>query len=208
MRVLLLSPRSPSIDSLRSTLRESGYAVDLVNRWTGHLALVPYDAIILRNAALIASVREHRPDVPVVVIAGAPSHERIAHLDAGASASLGEPLDALELVAWLRALIRRKYGAATPHVRIGSVDIDLVRRIVTVKRRVVALSASEFQVLEYLVLRRGEVISLQEIVAHVYEADAAPRSRVVPVVVRALRRKLGATLIRTLHGHGYVADGT
>ena len=114
-----------------------------------------------------------------------------------------------ELLARLRALIRRRYQAVTNLVRVGDLEIDGAARTIRRAGRVVSLSAREFALLEYLALRRGQIVTRDEIWEHVYDFAAERSSNVVDVYVGYLRRKLGdgeggaARLIRTHRGLGY-----
>jgi DNA-binding response OmpR family regulator len=136
-------------------------------------------------------------------------HDRVDGLDLGADDYLVKPFAFDELLARLRALIRRRYQAVTNLIRVGDLELDGAARIVRRAGRVVSLSAREFALLEYLALRRGQVVTRDEIWEHVYDFAAERSSNVVDVYVGYLRRKLGdgegaaARLIHTHRGLGY-----
>jgi two-component system OmpR family response regulator len=133
--------------------------------------------------------------------------ERIAGLHAGADDYLTKPFDFDELVARLRALVRREFRSKDPVQRIGELSLDLGRRSVSCGDRSVALTRTEFSVLEYLLLRRGRVVSKSELIDHLYAAADHGSENALEVLVHQLRKKvrgLGqADFIHTQRGHGY-----
>jgi DNA-binding response OmpR family regulator len=150
-------------------------------------------------AVLLVTARDQVPD-------------RVTGLDTGADDYLVKPFAFAELLARLRAVIRRRYREATSCVRVGDLEIDSAGRTVKRAGRVIALSAREFALLEYLALRRGQVVTRTEVWEHVYDFAAEPSSNVVDVYVGYLRRKLAdgeggaARLIHTHRGLGYSLD--
>jgi DNA-binding response OmpR family regulator len=145
----------------------------------------------------------------VIITARDQLPDRIAGLDLGADDYLVKPFALDELLARLRAVIRRRYQSTTAVVTLGDLVIDSAARVVRRAGRAVTLSAREFALLEYLALRRGQIVSRTEIWGHVYDFAAEPSSNVVDVYVGYLRRKLGDgeagghRLIRTHRGLGY-----
>src|SRR5690606_37907315 len=111
-----------------------------------------------------------------------------------------------ELVSRCRALLRRAAGQASPVHTIGDVDVDLARRVVRKGRLPVAVTPREFRVLEYLTLHRGRVVSRTELLDHLYSDNDDTASNVLDVYVASLRRKLGAGIISTRRGHGYIVE--
>ena len=220
MRVLLIEDYEPLARSLAQGLREAGYAVDATGNGEEGLALAqgnPYDALVLDlmvpkldGLTILRRLRAGGSRVSVLVITARDQvHDRVAGLDLGADDYLVKPFAFDELLARLRALIRRRYQSVTNLVRVGDLEIDGAARIIRRAGRVVSLSAREFALLEYLALRRGQIVTRDEIWEHVYDFAAERSSNVVDVYVGYLRRKLGdgeggaARLIQTHRGLGY-----
>jgi DNA-binding response OmpR family regulator len=218
VRVLVIEDFEPLARSLAQGLREAGYAVDTSGDGEEGLALgeaSPYDAILLdlmvpkldgfeilrrlrargsKTAVLVLSARDQLPD-------------RVAALDLGADDYLVKPFAFEELLARLRAVIRRRYLAPTNLVSVGDLEIDVAGRAVRRGGQVIALSALEYALLEYLAMRRGQVVTRAEIREHVYDFAAEPSSNVVDVYVGYLRKKIddgqAVRLIHTHRGLGY-----
>ncbi len=130
-------------------------------------------------------------------------HERVAGIDAGADDYLPKPFRMEELLARLRALLRRSAGRASPVLRHGAVTLDTRSLEVRLEGERVHLTAYELKVLRYLLHNQGRVVSVSELVEHVYAQDWERDSNTIEVFIARLRRKLGRDLIRTLSGLGY-----
>ena len=124
-------------------------------------------------------------------------------IDAGADDYLAKPFHMEELLARLRALIRRAHGHATPELTCGGVALDTRSGRVTVGGSPIDLSAHEYRVLRYLMHRKGEVVSRSELIEHIYAQDFDRDSNTIEVFVARLRKKLGVKVIRTVRGLGY-----
>src|SRR3954471_23722501 len=219
MRVLLVEDEPAAARMLAKGLREQAYAVDVSddgNDAAFRMATTDYDAVVLdvtvpgkTGLELAREWRSAGVAVPVLMLT---AHDavaaRIAGLDAGADDYLTKPFDFGELLARLRALIRR--GARAPiaeRISIGPIELDTRARAVTNAGRPIALTAREYALLEYLARRAGEVVGRADIAEHVWDEHYDPVSNVVDVYVQRLRRKLddAATdsLIRTRRGEGY-----
>ena len=220
MRVLLVEDYEPLARSLAQGLREAGYALDVTGDGEEGLGLAQanaYDALVLDlmvprldGLTLLRRLRDGGSNAGVLIITARDQvSDRVDGLDLGADDYLVKPFAFDELLARLRAVIRRRYGAPANVLRVGDVELDLRARTVKRAGQGVPLSAREFALLEYLALRRGQVVTRAEIWAHVYDFAAEPSSNVVDVYVGYLRRKLGdgeegtARLIRTHRGLGY-----
>ena len=220
MRVLLVEDYQPLARALAQGLREAGYAVDATADGRQGLALAEangYDALVLDvmvpeldGLAILRRVRAAGSSAAVVIITARDQvADRIAGLDLGADDYLVKPFALDELLARLRAVIRRRYQSTTTVVALGDLVIDSAARVVRRAGKPVTLSAREFALLEYLALRRGQIVTRAEIWGHVYDFAAEPSSNVVDVYVGYLRRKLGDgeagghRLIRTHRGLGY-----
>jgi DNA-binding response OmpR family regulator len=219
MRVLLVEDEPNAAHVLAKGLREQAYAVDLAPDGETAIfqtATADYDAVILDvmlphkdGFAVCRTIREAGCTVPILMLTARDAVEaRIAGLDCGADDYLVKPFDFGELLARLRALIRRGGHPILPErLSAGPVVLDTRARAVSVANRDVPLTAKEYALLEYLARRCGEVVSRADIAEHVWDEHYDPLSNVVDVYVQRLRRKLdraGAdSLIRTRRGEGY-----
>jgi DNA-binding response OmpR family regulator len=136
------------------------------------------------------------------------TEDRIQGLDQGADDYLVKPFAFRELLARVRALVRRRYAAKNPVIAVGDLEVDTAGRLVRRGGRRVDLSPREYALLELLALRQGEVVTRTDVWEHVYELHATAESKVVDVLIGHLRRKLDGPglprLIHTRRGHGYV----
>lgn len=130
-------------------------------------------------------------------------HEKVQGIDGGADDYVSKPFRIEEVLARLRALLRRASGHATPELRAGRVTLDVGRARVTLDGAPVKLTSHEFRVLSYLMHQRGRVVSQAELVEHIYAQHCERDSNTVEVFIARLRRKLGASLIETVRGLGY-----
>ena len=142
--------------------------------------------------------------MPVLVLTARGSwHEKVQGIDSGADDYVAKPFRIEEVLARLRALIRRTAGQAAPELRCGAVVLDPRQARVTLDGAPVKLTSHEFRVLSYLMHQRGRVVSQRELVEHIYAQDFERDSNTVEVFVARLRRKLGASFIETVRGLGY-----
>ena len=223
MRVLLVEDEPQAAQVLAKGLREQAYAVDIAA--DGETALfqagtTDYDALILdlmlprvNGLAVCRSIREAGNVVPILMLTARDAVEsRIDGLDCGADDYLVKPYDFGELLARLRAVIRRGRQPVLPdRMVIGSLTIDTRRRSALVRNAEIMLTAKEYALLEYLARRAGDVVSRGDIAEHVWDEHYDPMSNVVDVYIQRLRRKLEAvgqeSLIRTRRGEGYQLTG-
>jgi two-component system OmpR family response regulator len=129
--------------------------------------------------------------------------DRVSSLDAGADDHLAKPFDLAELLARIRALIRRATNHARSVINIGGVTIDIVARVVTRAGDRVLLSPREYGIVEHLALRQGNVVTRGALYEHVFDEQDDTLSNVIDVHVAKIRKKLGHDFIVTRHGHGY-----
>jgi two-component system, OmpR family, response regulator len=199
---------------LAGSLTESGYAVDAAADGARADFLVRterYDAVLLDlglpkvdGLTLLRRWREEGMAVPVLVLTARGSwHEKVQGIDSGADDYVSKPFRVEEVLARLRALIRRASGQVTPQLRCGPVVLDPRAAKVTVNGVPVKLTSHEFRVLSYLMHHRGRVVSQGELSEHIYSHDLDRDSNTVEVFVARLRRKLGASFIETVRGLGY-----
>jgi two-component system OmpR family response regulator len=147
--------------------------------------------------------------VPVLVLTARGSwHEKVLGIDSGADDYVSKPFRVEEVLARIRALIRRASGQLTPVLRCGAVMLDPRTARVTLEGVPVKLTAHEFRVLSYLMHHRGRVVSQAELNEHIYSQDLDRDSNTVEVFIARLRRKLGAEFIQTVRGLGYRVGAT
>ncbi len=145
--------------------------------------------------------------MPVLILTARGSWpEKVQGIDAGADDYLAKPFQMEELLARLRALIRRAHGHASTELTCGGLTLDTRSGRVTVNGAPVDLSAHEYRVLRYLMHRKGEVVSRSELIEHIYAQDFDRDSNTIEVFVARLRRKLGLDVIKTVRGLGYRLD--
>ena len=221
MRVLVVEDDERLADSLARGLRGEGYAVDVAadgDQALVHARMYEYDVLILDvmlpsldGLGVCRALRESGSWCPVLMLTARDGvQDRIRGLDAGADDYLVKPFDFGELVARVRALLRRGAPERPPVLVAGDLEVDPAVRSVTRAGRTVALSAREFAVLEYLVRRAGRVVSRCDVLEHVWDRNYDGSTNIVDVYVGYLRRKLenpfGRPLIRTVRGAGYLIE--
>src|SRR5438874_7311317 len=218
MRVLVVEDEVSLAKQLTAALRRAGYAVDHAADGEGADLLghdENYDAVVLDlgltkvdGFSLLRRWREAGRTMPVLVLTARGSwHEKVRGIDEGADDYVSKPFRMEELLARLRALIRRASGQVTPALRCGAVALDPRGARVTVNGVAVRLTSHEFRVLSYLMHHRGRVVSQSELTEHIYARSADRDSNTVEVFIARLRRKIGSSFIETIRGLGYrIAD--
>jgi two-component system response regulator QseB len=214
MRLLLVEDDAMIGESVVAGLRHAGHTVDWVRdgRAAEAALAVPVHELVLLDLGLprksgvevLKALRAAGSDLPVLVITARDRvADRIAGLDAGADDYIVKPFDLDELAARIRAVARRRAGRAAPELEHGTLRLDPAKRRAFLDGQEVALSAREFAVLEALLERPGAVLSRAQLEERLYGWQGEIESNAVEVHIHALRRKLGADLIRTLRGVGY-----
>jgi two-component system, OmpR family, response regulator len=217
MRLLVVEDESRLAESLRSALEAAGYAVDVARDGIEADLLVGterYDAVILDlglpridGLTLLGQWRSIGKTMPVLLLTARGSwHEKVKGIDAGADDYVAKPFHIEEVIARVRALIRRAAGHAEAELRCGPVTLHVARAMVFVNDVPVTLTSHEFRVLSYLMHHRGRVIGQSELIEHVYAQSFDRDSNTVEVFVSRLRRKLGVDCIRTVRGLGYCVE--
>lgn len=216
MRLLVIEDDPQLLRSLAISLREENYAVDTASDGGEGLHKAEqgeYDCIVLDGMLPVMDgwelLRRLRPQkaVPVLMLTARDAvPDRIRGLDAGADDYLTKPFDIDELLARLRALIRRTGGQASCQVEVEGVVLDTALRTVTHHGAEVPLTAREYALVEYLILRRGTVVTRAELYEHLFDEDDDTLSNLLDVHVSNVRKKLGATFISTRRGHGYCIE--
>ncbi|MCU0890175.1 MAG: response regulator transcription factor [Sandarakinorhabdus sp.] len=214
MRILVVEDEPNLNRQLKQALEQAGYAVDAAEDGEeGHYlgANEAYDAVILDlglpevdGLTVLERWRREGRVMPVLVLTARDSwSDKVAGLDAGADDYLAKPFQTEELIARLRALIRRAAGQATSELVAGDVRLDGRSGRVTLNGQPVKLTAQEFKLLSYLMHHKGKVISRTELIEHIYDQDFDRDSNTIEVFITRIRKKLGADLILTTRGLGY-----
>jgi two-component system, OmpR family, response regulator len=214
VRVLVAEDELLLAQQLTAALTEAGYAVDCAGdgERADFLANTEsYDAVILDlglprvdGLTVLRGWRDRGITVPVLVLTARGSwHEKVEGIDTGADDYVSKPFRMEEVLARLRALIRRASGHAHPELRCGGVVLDSRLARVTLNGIPVKLTSHEFRVLSYLMHHRDRVVSQNELTEHIYAQSFDRDSNTVEVFIARLRRKLGASFIRTVRGLGY-----
>jgi len=214
MRVLVVEDEMLLADQLVTALDQAGYAVDSAG--DGDRAdflgqTEQYDAVVLDlglpkvdGLTLLRRWREAGVFVPVLVLTARGSwHEKVQGIDGGADDYMSKPFQMEELLARLRALIRRASGQANPELHCGALKLDPRIAKVTLDGTTVKLTSHEFRVLSYLMHHQGRIVSQAELTDHIYAQSFDRDSNTVEVFIARLRRKLGAFYIETVRGLGY-----
>lgn len=171
-----------------------------------------FDAVVLDlglpkvdGLTVLRRWRDNGRDMPVLILTARSSwSERVEGIDAGADDYLIKPFRMEELIARVRALIRRAAGKSSPVLSAHGITLDTRRARVSVRGVVVPLSPLEYRLLSYLMHHRGRVVSRAELVEHIYHADVEPDSNALEVLVGRVRRKVGQQVVETRRGHGYL----
>jgi DNA-binding response OmpR family regulator len=219
VKLLLIEDFQLLRDSLAQGLREAGFAVDATGDGEEGLWYATsgsYDVIILDlllpgldGLTILKRLRERRSSDHVIILtAKGTADDRVNGLNLGADDYLVKPFVFEELLARVRALVRRKYDTRSPVICVGDMELDTAQRVVRRGGERIELSSREYALLELLATRAGQVVTRSDIWEHVYEFDSAADSNVVDVYIAHLRRKLERDgwprLIQTRRGHGYV----
>ena len=220
MRLLLVEDEPLAAQLLAKGLREHAYAVDVVADGTHAMMRASandYDIVVLDlglpdvdGIALCATLRTNGLMAPILMLTARDAVQmRIAGLDSGADDYMTKPFDLQELLARLRALMRRGARAPVPEqVRVGPLVLDTRAQRATCGERVLALTTREYALLEFFARHAGQVVGRTDIAEHVWDESYDPLSNVIDVYVQRLRRKLapagGEALLKTRRGAGYV----
>ena len=216
MKVLVIEDEPDLLSALAITLREEGYAVDTAGDGEEGLYRASnwdYDAIVLDimlprldGWEVLRRLRQTKKTPVLMLTARDQSSDRVRGLDSGADDYVLKPFDLSELLARVRALIRRSAGHAQSAIEVGPVVIDTAARTVKRNGQAVALTAREYALLEFLAVHRGEVVTRTVLYEHLFDEDDSTLSNLLDVHVSNLRKKLGHDFITTRRGHGYCIE--
>jgi two-component system OmpR family response regulator len=214
MRILVVEDDVNLNRQLAETLKEAGYVVDQAfDGEEGHFLgdTEPYDAIILDiglpemdGVTVLEKWRGAGRGMPVLILTARDRwSDKVAGIDAGADDYVTKPFHVEEVLARIRALIRRAAGHASSEIVCGPVRLDTKTSKAMVNGTVLKLTSHEYRLLAYLMHHMGEVVSRSELVEHMYDQDFDRDSNTIEVFVGRLRKKMGVDLIETVRGLGY-----
>jgi len=216
MRILVVEDDTNLNRQLVDMLTDVGYVVDKAfDGEEGHYLgdTEPYDAVILDiglpemdGITVLETWRRDGRDMPVLMLTARDRwSDKVAGIDAGADDYVAKPFHVEEVLARIRALIRRTAGHASSEIVIGDVCLDTKQSRVTYKDSPVKLTSHEFRLLSYLIHHKGEVVSRTELIEHLYDQDFDKDSNTIEVFIGRLRKKLFPEIVETVRGLGYRA---
>jgi heavy metal response regulator len=219
MRILLVEDEPRVAHFIAKGLREQGYALDIARDGEEGLykaSISEYDLFILdvmlplkSGLGVCAELRGSGVMTPILMLTARDAVEdRVKGLDCGADDYLSKPFDFAELLARVRALLRRAKELTPEILRFADLSLNTATHAVTRGRRSIELTAKEYSLLEFFMLRAGRVVSREEIATHVWDENFDPFSNIIEVYVRRLRKKIDddsdASFIHTRRGQGYL----
>ena len=215
MRVLLVEDDRMIGEEIERSLRQASYAADWIR--DGALAITAldthrYDIVLLDlglpgrdGHAVLAHARSHHNAVPVVIVTARDAlDERIRGLDGGADDYVLKPFEMAELLARMRAVVRRRSGVAHPIMSNGVITLDPASREAGTEGLTTTLTAREFSLLQALMIRPGAILSRQELEGRIYGWNEEVESNAVEFLIHSLRKKLGSTAIKNVRGVGWM----
>ncbi|MBO6550396.1 MAG: response regulator transcription factor [Rhizobiales bacterium] len=214
MRLLVVEDDKDLNRQIATALEEAGYVVDTAHDGEdGHFLgeTEPYDAVILDiglptmdGISVLENWRRADKKMPVLILTARDRwSDKVAGMDAGADDYVSKPFHMEEVLARVRALLRRSTGHATNEIEVGNLRLDTKAAKVTVDGTLIKLTSHEFRLLAYLVHHKDKVISRTELVEHLYDQDFDRDSNTIEVFVGRLRKKIPSDLIKTVRGLGY-----
>lgn len=217
MRVLVVEDEPDLQNLLARALRGQGYAVDTAvdgEQGLYKAQIWDYDAIVLDwmlpkrdGISLLKELRRKKKTPVLLLTAKDATDDRVAGLDSGADDYLVKPFEIKELLARLRAIIRRSSGLTSNIIEIGDIQIDTGAQTVSQHGKPITLTAREYALVELLALRRGKLVTRQVLYDHLFDENDDTLSNLIEVHVSNIRKKLGKDFISTRRGAGYMLDG-
>lgn len=219
MKILIVEDDDVLAKNLRQILKKEGFAVDVaVSKERGliQVEVNEYDCIVLdinlpdgSGFSLLLNLRKAGNQTPTIIVTAREQVEdKVKGLNLGADDYVSKPVDSNELIARIRAVIRRNSNTALPIITIGELVVEPTAHLASVKNNALDLTAKEFAVLEYLAQHSGQVITRTMLMEHVWGSDFDTFSNVIDVYIRNLRRKMEkhtkSKLIKTIRGKGYI----
>jgi two-component system OmpR family response regulator len=219
VRLLVVEDDKTLNKQIVTALEQAGYAVDTAmdgeeGQFLGETE--PYDAIILDlglpkvdGVSVLTAWRREGRKTPVIILTARDRwSDKVQGFDAGADDYVTKPFHMEELLARVRALLRRSAGHATSEISCGPVKLDTRSGRVTVDGNPVKLTSHEYRLLSYLMHHMGRIVSRGELTEHLYDQDFDRDSNTIEVFIGRLRKKLGVDIIQTVRGLGYLLDAT
>ena len=214
MRLLLVEDDPDLQRQLRQALSEAGYAIDMASDGEeGHFLgdTEPYDVVVLDvglpkrdGISVLTQWRRDGRKMPVIILTARDRwSEKVSGMDAGADDYLTKPFNMEELLARLRALLRRSAGHASSELNCGPLRLDTKMARLTHDGTAIKLTSHEYKLIEYLMLHMDKVVSRTELVEHMYDQDFDRDSNTIEVFIGRLRKKIPGDMIRTIRGLGY-----
>lgn len=217
MRLLVIEDEKDLRAALEKGLREEGYAVDVAEDGDEGLFKAEswdYDAILLDvmlpvmdGWQVLERLRQKKTTPVLMLTARDTVRDRVRGLDLGSDDYVVKPFSFRELLARIRALIRRSAGSASSVLELGSVRVDTAKRVVLQNGGPVELTAREYALVEMLAFRKGKVVTRTELYDHLFAEEDQTLSNLLDVHVCNVRKKLGKDFIETRRGHGYIIEG-
>ena len=222
MRILLVEDDADVARFIGKGLKEQAYAVDVAEDGQGALYMAgvnSYDCVILDvmipspdGLEVCRTLRGDKSTLPILMLTARDTvDDKIAGLDAGADDYLAKPFEFGELLARLRALLRRGGATISALIQVAGLEIDTRSHRVSIEGRALTLTTKEYSVLEYLARNAGRIVTREEISEHVWNQDFDPFSNLIEVYINRLRRHIEkvstAKLIQTVRGSGYMLEG-
>jgi two-component system OmpR family response regulator len=215
MRVLVIEDEPDLLWAIATAIREAGYAVDVAADGQQGLFKVQggqYDVVVLDlmlpkvdGWTLLRKVRAAGQNTPVLILSARDAlSDRVRGLDSGADDYLTKPFELAELLARIRALIRRSAGKPSGRIDVGDVCVDTLGKCAIKCGEMVSLTAREYELVEFLALHRGELVTRTMLYDHLYDEEDDSLSNLIDVHVSNVRKKLGKDFITTRRGLGYV----
>ncbi len=218
MRVLIVEDDDRLARNLVEAVQQAGFVVD--RERDGREAwfkgdVNPYDAVILDlglpgmdGLSILKRWREAGRDFPILVLtARGDWTDRVEGIEAGADDYLPKPFQMEEVLARLRAIMRRSAGKAAPMLTVGDIAVDVRQMQVLLRGKPVEMTPHEYRLVSHLAFNAGRVVSQSDLLDHLYPGDAAQTTNAIEVLVGRVRRKLGAGVIETRRGYGYILRG-
>lgn len=217
MRLLVVEDEPDLQSLLARALRGQGYAVDTAEDGEQGLYKAQawdYDALVLDwmlpkldGVSLLRELRRKKKTPVLLLTARDTTHDRVLGLDCGADDYLVKPFEIQELLARLRAIIRRSSGITSNIISIGDIQIDTGSHVVRRNGEAILLTAREYALVELLALRRGKLVTRQVLYDHLFDENDDTLSNLIEVHISNVRKKLGKDFISTRRGAGYIVDG-